>query len=137
MNTPAGTTSITIADFGVYDNTPVAPTHAPAPILPRGVRAYGGRMARTTFSTQLPAFAEDIAILQLDYRTGIRATLERTYTFETAAGDLMMLPKGQAAHFVASTQEGSNVLLVALPPHLLQDTLECDFRLCGISEKNG
>lgn len=126
MNMPAGSTPMPIADFGVYANTPLVPTHLAAPILPRGARAYGGQSGRSTISAQLPAFAEDIIVLQLDYNTGVRATLDRTYTFETDPGDVMVLPHGHAAHYVANTEDRSNVLIVALPPHLLQETLECD-----------
>ncbi|MFN8470220.1 MAG: AraC family transcriptional regulator [Caldilineaceae bacterium] len=126
-NNDPSATSVQIANFGVYDKIPVTPTHSPAPVLPKGVRAYGGYLGRCSFAVHLPAFAEDIIILQLDYGSRVAATLEQTHIFETVPGDLVVLPRGHPVQFVNRTPDRSLNLVVALPPHMLEETASSDF----------
>jgi AraC family transcriptional regulator len=90
------------------------------------VRAYGGVRGRTVFSIQLPAFAEDLVILQLNESAAATVTLDSTYRFEIVPGDLIVLPRGQPAHIVSRTAERSDNLIIALPPSMLTATAERD-----------
>lgn len=121
-----GSGTVAVADWDVYGGIPVTPTHAPPSAFPKGMLIFGGMIEQTEFSIQLPAFAEDILMLQLDYNAAVVATLDRTHAFETSPGDLIIIPRGQPAHFANRTTKRSLNLVIALPPPLLQAAAEQD-----------
>jgi AraC family transcriptional regulator len=115
---------VSVADFDVYSVGPACPTHTPAPVLPHGVHAYGARLPLAEFSVDLPSMAEDLLIVQLHASMAATVTMSRTYSYEAVAGDAIVLPHDEPAHWVTKASKHTEVLLVALPPHLLQAVAE-------------
>ena len=118
---------VSIADIDVYSVGPAQPTHAPLPLLPHGVRAYGARLPRVEFSIQVPATVEDLLSVQLQASMAATVTMDRTYSHEAVAGDAVVLPHGEPGRWVFKASEHTEFLLLAFPPPFLQAVAEREF----------
>lgn len=118
---------ISIGDIDVYGLGPAQPTHAPPPLLPYGVRAYGAVLPRKEFSIQVPATVEDLLSVQLQASMAATVTMDRTYSHEAVAGDAVVLPHGEPGHWEFKASEHTEFLLLAFPPPFLQAVAEREF----------
>ncbi len=115
---------ISIADIDVYSVGPAQPTHAPPPLLPDGVRAYGAQLPRAQFSIQVPATVEDLLSVQLQASMAATITMDRIYSHEAVAGDAVVLPHGEPGRWVFKASDHTEFLLLAFPPRFLQAVAE-------------
>jgi AraC family transcriptional regulator len=123
----ASSAPISIADIDVYSVGPAHPTHAPPPLLPDGVRAYGARLPRAQFSIQVPATIEDLLSVQLQASMAATVTMDRTYSHEAVAGDAVVLPHGEPGRWDFKASEHTEFLLLAFPAQFLQAVAEREF----------
>ncbi len=115
------------AEVDPYAFGPAAvPLHPPPPRLPENVVACGGRQELTTsFPFTVPAFVEDLLIIQLRPMQRLSMKLERWVHTKIMPGDLILIPRGEPRTWDAD--ETSEALILSLPPILtrkaaLQDT---------------
>lgn len=94
---------VSIADIDMSSIGPAQPTHAPPPLMPHGVRAFGARLPRAVFSIQVPATVEDLLSVQLQASMAAIVTMDRMYSHEAVAGDAVVLPHGEPGRWTFKT----------------------------------
>ena len=126
MPTPTPTLC-SFAEVDPYAFGPTAvPLHPPPPRLPENVVACGGRLVVAPHhSFAIPAFKEDLLIIQLRPMQRLSIKLERWVHTKITPGDLILIPHGEPRTWDADGI--SEALILSLPPTLtrkaaLQDT---------------
>ena len=121
--TPTPTSGLcSFAEVDPYAFGPTAiPLHAPPPRLPENVVACGGRQVMAPHrSFAVPAFKEDLLIIQLRPLQRLSMKLERWVHTKIAPGDLVIIPRGEPRTWeVDGTAEA---LILSLPPTLTRKT---------------
>lgn len=121
--TPSPTPNLcSFAEIDPYAFGPTAvPLHPPPPRLPEDVMACGGRQKLTTsFPFTVPAFVEDLLIIQLRPMQRLSMKLERWVHTKITPGDLILIPRGEPRTWDADGT--AEALILSLPPTLTKKT---------------
>ncbi|MEZ4735856.1 MAG: AraC family transcriptional regulator [Caldilineaceae bacterium] len=121
--TPSPTPSVcSFAEIDPYAFGPTAvPLHPPPPRLPEDVMACGGRQVAAPYGPNaIPAFREDILIIQLRPLQRLSMKLERWVHTKIALGDLVIVPRGEPR--IWDVDGTAEALILSLPPALTRKT---------------
>lgn len=122
MLSPSSPGLCSFAEVDPYAFGPTAvPLHPPPPRLPENVVACGGRQELTTsFPFTVPAFVEDLLIIQLRPMQRLSIKLERWVHTKITPGDLILIPHGEPRTWDADGT--AEALILSLPPTLTRKT---------------
>ncbi len=121
--TPSPVPSVcSFAEIDPYAFGPRAvPLHPPAPRLPEGVMACGGRQEATPHDPfAIPAFEEDLLLIQLRPLQRLSMKLERWVHTKISSGDLILVPRGEP--HTCDVDGPTEALILSLPPALTRKT---------------
>lgn len=128
MTVTATSTVIPFAAVDVYKMTASQPTHVPAPPLPHDLHALGMQIpGNRHYTVHAPAVDAYVLILQLVNTTAMLRVKRQPRNIIMGPGDVGITPPGVSGFCEVQTGGASNVLLIALPPRLLQRTAESEF----------
>ncbi len=111
---------------------PSIPLHPPPP-RPDGVVACGGRQEMPPLTPfAVPAFVEDLLIIQRRPLPRLSMKGDRWVHTKIAAGDLVIVPRGEPRLW--AVEGTSEALIVCLPPALTQKTAlqDADYDAAGL-----
>ena len=121
--TPSPTPNLcSFAEIDPYAFGPTAvPLHPPPPRLPEDVMACGGRQVVAPYGPNaIPAFREDLLIIQLRPLQRLSMKLERWVHTKIVPGDLVIVPRGEPR--IWDVDGTAEALIVSLPPTLTRKT---------------
>lgn len=97
------------------------PLHPPPPRLPENVVACGGRLASASIQPfSVPAFVEDILIIQLRPLQRLSMKVDRWVHTKITPGDVVLLPRGEPRIWYADGT--AEALILSLPPTFTRKT---------------
>lgn len=121
--TPSPTPNLcSFAEIDPYAFGPRAvPLHPPPLRLPEGVGACGGRQEATPQApSAIPAFVEDLLIIQLRPLQRLSMKVDRWVHTKIALGDLVLVPRGEPRSWYVDGM--AEALILSLPPTFTRKT---------------